>query len=178
MRNYNLDYKFCCFYFSVSMSSLTVCNPMNYSTPGFSVLHFLPEQTQKIHLGQWCNPTILSSVASFSSCPKSFPASGPFPMNWLFASGGQSIGASASTSGLPMSIQGWFPVGLTHLISSCPRDFQKSSPAPQFKSIDFSGLRLLYGPMLTSVHDYWKNHSFDYMDFCWQCDISAFKYAV
>ena len=89
MRNYNLDYKFCCCYFSVSMSNLTICNPMNYSTPGFSVLQFLPEFAQtNVHLSQWCNPTVLSSVASFSSFPKSFPASGPFPMNCLFASGG------------------------------------------------------------------------------------------
>ena len=66
---------------------------------------------------QWCHPTISSSVASFSSCPQSFPASGSFPMSGLFASGGQSIGASASASVLLMNIQGWFPWGLTDLIS-------------------------------------------------------------
>ena len=53
-----------------------------------------------------CHPTILSSVTPFSSCPQSFPASGSFPMSWLFASGGQSIGASASASVLPVNIQG------------------------------------------------------------------------
>ena len=68
-------------------------------------------------LSQWCHPTISSSVASFSPCPQFFPASGSFAMNWLFASGGQSIGASASASVLPMNIQGWFPLGLTSLIS-------------------------------------------------------------
>ena len=64
-----------------------------------------------------CHPTILSSVTSFSLCPQSFPASGSFPMSQQFTSGGQSIGASASTSVLPMNIQGWFPLGLTGLIS-------------------------------------------------------------
>ena len=61
---------------------------------------------------QWCHPTILSSVACFSSCCQSFPISGSFPVNRLFTSGGQSIGALASASVLPMNIQGWFPLGL------------------------------------------------------------------
>ena len=63
---------------------------------------------------RWSHPTILSSVAPFSSCAQSFLASGPFPMSQFFASGGQSIGASASV--LPMNIQGWFPLGWTGLI--------------------------------------------------------------
>ena len=65
---------------------------------------------------RWCHPTISSSVACFS-CLQSFPASGSFPMSWLFESAGQSTGASASASVLPMNIQGWFPLGLTGLIS-------------------------------------------------------------
>ena len=65
----------------------------------------------------WCHPTISSSIVPFSSCLWSFPASGSFPMSWLFTSGGQSIGASASASVLPMNIQGWFPLGLTGWIS-------------------------------------------------------------
>ena len=88
-------------------------------------------------LSQWCLPTISSSVTPFSSCPQSFLASGSFPMSWLFTSGGQSIGASASV--LPMSIQGWFPLGLTGLINlqskGLSRILQKSSPALQFKRI-------------------------------------------
>ena len=68
-------------------------------------------------LHQWCHPTISSSVVPFSSCLQSFPASGSFAMSWLFVSGGQSIGASASASVLPMSTQGWFPLGLTGLIT-------------------------------------------------------------
>ena len=65
----------------------------------------------------WCQPTILSSVISFSSCPQSFPASGSFPMSLLFPSGGQSIGASVLASVLPVNIQSWFSLGLTGLIS-------------------------------------------------------------
>ena len=65
---------------------------------------------------QWCHPTISSSVVPFSSCPQSFPASGSFPTSQLFASGGQSIGASASASVLPMNIQDWFSLWLTGLI--------------------------------------------------------------
>ena len=68
-------------------------------------------------LSQQCHPTILSSVTPFSSFPQSFPESGSFPMSWLFTSGSQSTGASASSSVFPISIQGWFPLGLTCLIS-------------------------------------------------------------
>ena len=68
-------------------------------------------------LSQWCHPTISSSVVAFSSCPQSFPASGSFQMSQLFASGGQSIGVSASASVLPMNTQDWFPLGGTGWIS-------------------------------------------------------------
>ena len=78
--------------------------------------------TPKVHSDScpsnwWCHPAISSSVVPFSSCPQSLPASGPFPMSWLFGSGGQSIGASASASVLPMNIQGWFLLELTGLIT-------------------------------------------------------------
>ena len=68
-------------------------------------------------LKQWCHPIILSSMVPFSSWPQSFPASGSFPLRWLFASGGQSIGAKVSVLVLPMNIQGWFPLGLNGFIS-------------------------------------------------------------
>ena len=68
-------------------------------------------------LSGWCHPTISSSVTPLSSCPQSFPASGSFPVGQLFASDGQSIGASTSASVLPMNIKDWFPLGLTCLIS-------------------------------------------------------------
>ena len=100
-------------------------------------------------LSRWCHPTISSSVIPFSSCPQSFPASGSFQMSQVFASGNQSIGASASV--LLMSIQGWFSLGLTGLISLHPRNSQESSPAPQFKNINSPALYLLYGPPLMTA---------------------------
>ena len=68
-------------------------------------------------LNQWCHPTISTSVAPFSFCPQSLPASRSFWMSWLFTSGGQSTGASVSASVLPMNSQGWFPLGVTGLTS-------------------------------------------------------------
>ena len=124
-------------------------------------------------LSWWCHPTISSSYIPFSSHLQSFPASGSFQMSQFFASSGQSIGISASTSILPMNIQDWFPLGWTGWISLQSRGLE-SFPTPQFKSINSLALRFLYGPTLTSIHDYGKNHSFDYIDFCWQSDVSAF----
>ena len=122
-------------------------------------------------LNWWCHPTISSSVAPYSFCLQSFPALGSIPLSWLFASSGQSIGASVSALVLPMNIQGWLPLGLTGLISLLSKGF---SSAPQFESINSSSLSLLYCPALTSIHGYWKDHSLDYMDFCWQSDLFAF----
>ena len=90
---------------------------MDCSTPGFPFLHHLLELAQThVH---WVSDAIQPShpVIPFSSCLKSFPASGFYLMSWLFASSGQSIGASASESVLPMNIKGWFLLGLTGLIS-------------------------------------------------------------
>ena len=126
-------------------------------------------------LSQWCHPTVSSSVVPFSSCLQSFPASGSFPMSWLFASGGQSVGVSVSTSVLPMNIQDWFPLGLLVCSPYSPTDSQEFSPTPQFKTINSSAFSCLYGPTLTSIHDYGKNHSFDYTDLCWQSNVSAFN---
>ena len=75
-------------------------------------------------LSCWCHPTISSSVAPFS-CPQSFPASGSFPISWLFTSGGQTMGASTSASILPINIQCWFPLGLTGLFPCSPGDSQR-----------------------------------------------------
>ena len=78
-----------------------------------------PMESTTCPLSQWCHPTTLYSVVPFSFFLQTFPTSGSFLMSWLFASGGQSIGASASVSVLPMNIQGWFLLGLTGLISLC-----------------------------------------------------------
>ena len=115
-----------CFGFVVVQSlSHVLCDPIDCSTPGFPVLHYLPEFAQ-IHI-HWVSDaiqpshTLLSTISfyvvPFSSCPWSFPASLSFLMSQFFASGGQRIGASASASVLPMNIQGWFPLRMTSLIS-------------------------------------------------------------
>ena len=122
---------------------------------------------------QWCHQTISSSVIPFSY-HQSFPASGSFQMSQLLASGGQSIGVSASTSVLPMNIQDLFPLGWTGGTPCSIRDCQESSPTPQFKSINSLALSFLYSPTLTSIHDHWKNHSLAQMDLCWQSNVSCF----
>ena len=109
----------------------------------------------------WCHPTISSSVVPFSSHLQSFPASESFPVSQFFPSGGQRTGTPASASILLMNIQGWLPLGLMVWSAWCPRDSEESCPASQFENIISSALSLLYGPTLTSVHDYWKNRSFD-----------------
>ena len=110
-------------------------------------------------LSRWCHPTISSSVVPFSSCLHSFPAAGSFPMSQFFASGSQSIGALASV--LTMNVQDWFLLGLTGWISLKSKRLSRSFSTPQFKSIKSLGLSFLYSPTLISIHDYWKNHSFD-----------------
>ena len=103
---------------SVTQSCLTPCDPMNCSTPRPPWPSPTPGvQPNPCPLSHWYHPTISSSVVPFSSCPQSFPASGSFQTSQLFASGGQSIGVSASVSVLPMNIQDWSPLGWTGWIS-------------------------------------------------------------
>ena len=109
--------------------------------------------------------------------PSVFPSIRVFFSESVLASGDQSIGASASSLVLPMNIQDWFPLGLIGLIlqsKELSRVFFNTLMLQQFKSINSSVLSFLYSPTLTSIHDYWKNHSFDYRYFCWQSSISAF----
>ena len=144
-------YFLCC---SVTKLCPTLCDPVDLSTPGFPVLHHAPRICpSSCPLNQWCHPTISSSVAFFSMCLQCFPASGSFPMNQFFVSGGQSIRVSASALIFPMNIQDWFPLGWTGWVLCSPRDSQESSPTPQFKSISSSMLCLIYSPTLTSIHD-------------------------
>ena len=122
-----------------------------------------PSPTSRVHSNSspsswWCHLAVSSSVIPFSSCPQSFPASGSFPVSQFFTSGGQGIEVSASASVLPVNIQDSFPLGLT---PCSPGDSQESPPIPQFRSINSSVLSFLYSPTLTSIHDYWKIHSFD-----------------
>ena len=113
----------------------------------------------------WCHPTISTTVIPFSSHLQSFPAAGVFLMSWLFSWGGQRVGVSASASVIPMNIQDWFPLGVTGSLNvkGHSRIFSNTT----FQSIISLVLSLLYDPTLTSIHDYWKNHSFDYTDLCW-----------
>ena len=140
----------CC---SVTKLYLTLCNPMDCSTPGSPVLHHLPEfaQTHVHRINDAIQPS--HPVTPFSSCPQSFPPSGSFLMSRLFTSGGQTIGASVSASILPVNIQGCFPLGLTCLISLLSKGFSRVFSSSTVQKHQF--FSLLYGPALTSVHDYW-----------------------
>ena len=125
-----------------------------------------PSTTPRVHpnscpLSWWCYPTISSSVVPFSSCPKSFPASGSFPMSQLFTSGGQSIGVSGSTSVLPVNTQDWSPLGWTGWLSLQSKGLSRVFSKSQFKSISSSVLSFLYSPILISIHDYFIKHIFD-----------------
>ena len=120
-----------------------------------------------------CYLAISSSACIFSFCFQSFPASGSFPLSQLFASADQSIRIQIQHQVLPMNIQGWFPLGLTGLISLLSRRLSRVfSNIPVW--INSPVLSLLYSPTLSSVHDYWKNHSFEYMHLHQQSDVSAF----
>ena len=111
---------------------------------------------------QWCHPTISSSVVPFSSCPQSFPASGSLPMSQLFSSGGQSIGVSASTlvpsnehPGLISFRMNW--LDLLAVQGTLKNLLQHHSS----KASILWCSAFYYSPTLTSIHDYWKNHSFE-----------------
>ena len=111
-------------------------------------------------LSQWCHPTVSPSAVPFSSHLQSFPASGSFPKSQFFASCDQSTGVSASV--FPINIQGWFPLGWTHWNLLAAQGTLKS--LLQYHSSKASILQcsaFLISPALTSIHDYWKNHSSD-----------------
>ena len=143
---------------SVAESCLTLCDPMNRSTPGLPVHHQLPEFPQThIH---WVNDAIQPShpVVPFSSCPQSLPASESFPMSQLFAWGGQSTEVSPLASFFQRNPRAdLLQNGL--VASPCsPRDSEESS---QFESINFLTFCLLYCSALTSVQDYWIDQSLE-----------------
>ena len=137
---------------------LTLCDPMDFSTPGSSVLDHLSQSQLKSMSIESVMLSISFGAIPFS-CLQSSPASGSFPTSWLFAPSGQTIETSASASVLLVNIQDWFPLWLVWSPGS-PRDSQESSLVSQFESISSSTLSLLYVPTLTSAHDYWKNCSF------------------
>ena len=160
---YHFSSDFCFLYFSqfshlVMSDSVTswtvVCQASLSFTVSWSLLKLMSiESVMPPNHLILCHPLL--------PLPSIFPGTRVFSMSKLFTSGGQSIGVSASTSVLPMNTQDWSPLGWTGGPPCSPRHSQESSPTPQFKSINSSVLSFLYGPTLTSIHDYWKNHSFD-----------------
>ena len=102
-------------------------------------------------LSQWCHPIISSSAIPFSSCLQSFPASGSFPVNQFFELGGQSIGASASASVLPINIQDWFPLSLTGLISLLSKGLSRVFSNPIVRKHQFFGVQL----PCTTIFNWW-----------------------
>ena len=135
---------YCC---SVAQSCLILCDPMDCRTPGFPVHHQLLELAQThVH---WVDDAISSSIIPSSSCFLSFPASRSFPMRQLFASSGQSIGASASTVVLPMNIRCWFPLGLTGLISLLSKGLSRVFSNTTIQMYQFLGIQPF---LLSSSH--------------------------
>ena len=144
-----------CFVVVQSRSHIWLCNPMDCSMPGFLVLHYLLEFAQThVH---WVGDTIQPSHPLSSPSPpafKLFQHQGLFQWVQLFASGGQSIGASVSASVLLMNIQSWFLLGLTGLISLKSKGLSRAfSNTNWFKNINSLVLSLLYGPTLTAIHE-------------------------
>ena len=125
-------------------------------------------------LSWWYHPTISSSVTPFSSCLQSFLASGSFTVNRPFISSGQSGGASASASVLPVNIRGWFPLGWTGLISLQSKGLSRVFCSTTVQCIISSALSLLYSPALTSRHDYWEKTIALTVGLCEQSAVSAF----
>ena len=163
---------YCC---SLAKSCPTLCNPMDCSTPGFPVLGYLPAFVQ-IHcpLSQWCHPTISSSVAPFSFCPQSFPASGSFPMSWLFTLGGPKYWIFSFSISPSNEYSGLISLGLTGLISLQSRGFSGVFSSTTNRKHQFSGAQL---SVWTNSHiclRLLENHSFDYMDLFQQSDVSDF----
>ena len=153
------------------LSCVRFCDPRDCSMPGLPVLycppgfalthvHWVGDAIQPSHL---LLPLLLPS--SIFTSIRAFSNESVLCIKW------QNIGASASASVLPMNNQCWFPLGLTGFIL-LSKGLSRVSPAPQFKSINSLALSL-YCPTLTSIPDYWKNHSFDYMDLYQQRDVSA-----
>ena len=148
---------------------------MNRSTPGLPVHHQLLEFTQT-HVHRVGNAIQPSHPLSSPSPPAPNPSQHQGLFKWVSSS--HQVAKILEFQLQHQSFQRTLRTDLLYkrLVGSpCSlRDSQESSPTPQFKSINSLALSLLYSPTLTSIHDYWKNHSLDQMDFCWQSNVSAF----
>ena len=148
---------------SVAQSCPTLRDPMDYSTPGFPVHHQLSELTQT-HVHRISNAIQPSHPLSSPSPPTFNLSQHQSLFKWVNSSHQVAKVLEFQLhhrSFSPMNIQDWFPSGWTGWISWLPRDSQESSLIPKFKSINSSALSFLYSPTLTSIHDYWKNHSLE-----------------
>ena len=159
---------------SVTLSCPALWDPMDYLTPGLPVHHQLPEFTQNhVH---WIGDAIQPSHALLSPSLPTFNLSQHqgfssesipcfrWPKYWSFSF---SISSSNEYAGLTSFRMDWLdPLAVQVTL--------KSSPIPQFKSINSSVLSFLYSPPLTSIYDYWKNRNLNYMDLSWQSNVSAF----
>ena len=130
---------------SVTQSCLTLCDPMNHSTPGLPVHHQLPEFAQT-HVHR-VDDAISSSVVPFSSYHQSLPASGSFPMGQLFAWGGQSTGISASASVLPVNTQDWSSLGWTGWISLQSKGLARAFSSTTTQKHQFFGAHIHTWPL-------------------------------
>ena len=140
---------------SVAQLCLTLCDPTDCSMPGLPV-HYQLLELAPIHIhrvGDAIQPSHRLSVILFSSCLQSFPASGSFPKSRLFASGGQSIGVSASASVLPVNIRDWFPLGWTGWISLQSKGLSRVFSNTTVQKHQFLALSFFYSPTLTFIHD-------------------------
>jgi len=148
--------------FSSAQSCPTLCDPVDCSTPGLPVHHQLPELAHTyVHWNRWCHPTISSSLIPFSSHLQSFPASGSFPVSQFFASGGESFGASASVSVLPMNTQDWSPLGWTGLISLLSKGLSRVFSNTTVQKHQFFGALLSLCSNSQFHTLLLENHSFD-----------------
>ena len=136
---------------------------MECSMPGLPVHHQLPELTKThVHgVGDAIQPSHPLSVVPFSSHLQPFSASGSFPMSQFFASGGQSIGVSASASVIPLNIQDQFPLGWTGWISLQSKELSRIVSNTKVQNYQFFALIFLYSSTLTFIHNHWKNQSLD-----------------
>ena len=153
--------KICCCFQSLSRVQLFV-TPWTIARQGSLSITNSRACSNSCPSSLWYHPTISSSVVLFSSCSQSYPASGSFPMNQFFTSGDQRIEFSASASVLPVNMQDWFLLEWTGWICLQSKGLSSVFSNTTVQKHQFRRmLGFLYGPVLTSIHDYWKNHSFD-----------------
>ena len=148
--------------------------PMDCSMLGFTVLHHLTVCSNSCPLSLVMLSTHLILCRPLLLLPSIFPRIRVFSKEWLFASGSQSTGVSAIAAVLLKNIEGWFPLGLIGLISVQSKGLSRVFSSTTIQKHLFFGAHPSLSSTLTYVHDYWRNHSTDYTDLCWQSDVSAF----